>query len=161
MKFDKWWMDDDERGGQTATAELPQVPDGEHVAKITKAIFKDLAFKKCDQNEDGTSLVIELEVTGHRPIEAIVPAHFRGMVEAVCRAASVGLPKRGDDWDQSCLVGQFCRISTVQGIGKTGREYVRIDKWIPGRAPLPEAITKAPPRQKTKRDETPEDDIPF
>lgn len=160
MNFDRWWMEESETS--IATDELPLVPDGEHVAKVVKAKFKDLAFKKSDQNEHGTSLVVELEVTGYRPVEAIVPAHFRGMVEAVCRAASVATPKKGEDWDESCLVDQFVRIATLQGVGKTGREYVRIEKWIPGRQPLPEAITKAPPRAKpAKKDKTPDDDIPF
>ena len=152
----------DESETPVATDELPLVPDGEHVAKVVKAKFKDLSFKKSEQNEHGTSLVVELEVTGYRPVEAIIPAHFRGMVEAVCRAASVPTPKKGENWDESCLVDQFVRISTVQGVGKTGREYVRIDKWIPGRDPLPEAITKAPKRAKpAKAHEPPEDDIPF
>ena len=160
MNFDRWWMDDNETA--VATDELPLVPDGEHVAKVVKAKFKDLAFKKSEQNVDGTSLVIDLEVTGYRPIEAIVPAHFRGMVEAVCRAASVHTPKKGENWDEQCLVGQYLRISTLQGVGKTGREYIRIASWIAGREPLPEAITKAPPRAKAaKKDQTPDDDIPF
>lgn len=160
MKFDRWWVEEED--DFAPAADLPQVPDGEHVAAIKKAVFKDLAFKRTEQNVDGTSLVVELEVTGYRPLEAIIPANFRGMVESVCRAASVASPKRGEDWDEKCLVGKFCRISTVQGVGKTGREYVRIATWIPGRAPLPEAITKAPPRAKaSKLPQTPDDDIPF
>lgn len=159
MNFDRWWMDED--GNGTATEDLAMVPDGEHVAKIAKAAFKDLSFKKNDQNEHGTSLVVVLEVTGYRPLEAIIPAHFRGMVEAVCRAASVATPKPGEDWDESCLVGQFCRISTVQGVGKTGREYVRIDKWIQGREPLPEAVAKAPRAKPSKPVSADPDDIPF
>lgn len=160
MKFDRWWVEQEDEFAPAG--DLPQVPDGEHVAAITKAVFKDLAFKKTEQNVDGTSLVLELQVTGYRPLEAIIPAHFRGMVEAVCRAASVATPKKGEDWDESCLVEQYVRISTLQGVGKTGREYVRIEKWIPGRQPLPEAITKSPPRAKpAKKDQTPDDDIPF
>jgi hypothetical protein len=159
MNFDRWWPQDDDG---TATADAPFVPDGEHVAKIVGVEWKDLKFKVEDRNPDGTCLVVKLEVTGFQRIEDLVPVHWRGKIEAVCRAASQPVPVRGEEWDEKTLVGQFVRISTVQGVAKSGREYVRIDTWIPGREPVPEAIRKAPKRAATKaRPEGGEDDIPF
>lgn len=161
MNFDRWWETSDNTGTVAAT-ELGMVPDGEHVARISKAVFKDLKFKISDQNEHGTSLVVELEVKGYAPLEAIIPAQFRGMIEAVCRAASVPTPKPPEDWDEKTLIDQWCRVQTLQGVGKSGREYVRIDRWLPGREPLPESIAKAPKRAKpAKPQSNDEDDIPF
>lgn len=161
MKFEKWWdIEPAESGVQTA--DLPLVPDGEHVAKFVKAEIKDLKFKVTEKNPDGTCLVVELEVTGYKRVEAIADVTWRGMIEAICRSASQPVPRPEDDWDPKTLVGQFCRIECVQGVGKTGREYVRVQKFHPGREPLPEEIRKAPKRAATKaRPEGGEDDIPF
>lgn len=159
MKFEQWWEFNGEAA--TQTADLPLVPDGNHVAKIVNAQWKDLTFKADDRNPDGTSLVVKLEVTGHAQIEAIAPVTWRGMIEAICRSASQPLPKLDEDWDCRTLKGQYCRISTVQGVSKNGREYVRVERWHEGREPLPEAIRKTPPRSKAAKPELPDDDIPF
>ena len=162
MKFERWWEIGEESGGGAVAADLPLVPDGEHVAKVVKSEFRDLKFKKSDRNEDGTCLCLELEVTGYKRVEVLCDVTWRGKIEAIVRAASQHVPKPEDDWDAQVLVGQYVRIETVQGVGATGREYVKVTRFIAGRDPLPEAIAKAPPRAKAKKGQGgDEDDIPF
>ena len=165
MKFDQWWDFDGEGAAYPkSTAEpLSPVPDGTHVGKVTKVEVKDLKFKSCDANPDGTSFVIAVEVSGHQPLEAILPVHWRGLVEAACRSASVPVPVKGEDWDPKCLVGQYVTVETVQGVGKSGREYVRIERWKPGKEPLPEKVAKQPKAKPPAKPvvEAELDDIPF
>lgn len=162
-KFGEWWNVDGDDGSAPAV-DLPWCPDGENVAKITKAEMKDLKFKQEDRNPTGRSLVVTLEVTGFRPVEAIASVTWRGLIEAICRSASVHVPDPNEEWDEQQLVGQFCRVETVQGVSAKGREYVRVEKWIAGRDPLPKAIAKAPPRARAaaaKPTSSDPDDIPF
>ena len=133
VRFADWWTEDaDEPVGQ-----LPLPQDGTHVGTIAKAVTKDLKFKVSDRNPTGTSLVVTVNVPRHQAVEAIIPLQFRGLIEAVCRAARVRPPNPAEPWNVEDLVGQTVAIETVFGIGKTGREYVRIDKWHEAAAPLP------------------------
>jgi hypothetical protein len=163
INFDQWW-DEDER--PAPSGDLTMCPDGRHTGEITKALFKDLKFKVSDQNRSGTSLVLEVAIPGHYPVEAIIPAQYRGLIEAVCRAARVDAPVRGEDWDETQLVDQVVAIDTVLGVGKTGKEFIRIDKWHPGPPTVPKAVKATPARTPAAKvaaagQEGVADDIPF
>ncbi len=164
MRFDEWWSED----GQAAApaSDLPLVPDGTHTGEITKVQWKDLKFKVSDTNKSGTSLVVEVTIAGYRPVEAIVPAQYRGLIEAICRAARQPVPVRGEDWDCDVLDGKAVTVDTVLGVGKTGREFIRIDNWHRGPDPLPAAIKSTPKRTPAAKVEAvgqggASDDIPF
>lgn len=145
MRFDEFWTDDPSIDPKPK-ADLPLLPDGEHAGEIVTAKVKDLKFKIKPDNQRGTSLVLEVEVTGYQVVEAIIPVTLRWLVESVCRSASINIPVRGEDWDPEQLVGRQVRIDTVYGITGAGKEYVRVEKWIKGPAPLPAAVaTKSPP----------------
>lgn len=161
MKFGDWWSEEDEA---EPVGQLPLCQDGRHTGTIKAAEIKDLKFKVSDRNPSGTSLVVKVDVPKHQAVEAIVPVQFRGLIEAVCRAARVPTPDPNEHWDVTQLVGQVVVIETVFGIGKTGREYVRVDKWHAGPDPLPAA--KAPARTPAAKVAAAgqggsSDDIPF
>lgn len=163
MNFDQWWNDEDE---PAPAGDLTMCPDGRHTGEISEAYIKDLKFKVSERNPAGTSLVVKVAIPGHYPVESIVPVQFRGLVEAICRAARVEPPAKGEDWDEGQLVGQVVAIETVLGVGKTGKEFVRVDKWHPAAAPLPKAIKATPARTPAAKVEAARqggspDDIPF
>jgi hypothetical protein len=163
INFDQWWNEDER---PAPAGNLTMCPDGRHTGEITKALFKDLKFKVSDQNPTGTSLVLEVQIPGHYPVEAIIPAQYRGLIEAVCRAARVDTPAKGEDWDETQLVDQVVAIETVLGVGKTGKEFIRIDRWHPAAAPLPKALKATPARTPAAKVEAAAqggvpDDIPF
>jgi hypothetical protein len=170
VRFDELWTDDPTIDPKPTGDDLPMCPDGEHAGEITKAKRKDLKFMVKPDNPRGTSLVLEVEVSNYRPVEAIVPAQMRWLIESVCRAASVNIPVRGEEWDEEQLVGRQVRIDTVYGLAKSGREYVRVEKWLKGPDPLPEpkpaAIKATPKRTPAAKVEAAgqggePDDIPF
>jgi len=163
MRFDDYWGDEFD-GAAVPASELPLAPDGRHTGEIIKAEFKDLKFKISDSNPTGASLVVKIDIPKAQPVEAIVPCHFRGLTEAVCRAAGVHPPQKGEDWSERQLVGRMVTIDTVHGVGKTGKEYVRIDKWHAGPAPLPAEVAKRAPARTPAAKVTAGldgDDIPF
>lgn len=152
MKFDRWWDSETSGHDQGGVAELTMCPNGKNAGEITKVDVKDKKFKQTMKNPDGTCLVLIVSVPGCQPVEALVPVDWRGMVEAVCRAAAITPPNGADDWDERQLVGRQVVIETVQGIGKNGREYVGIEKWHRGPDPLPEEIKKrSPARSQTAK----------
>jgi len=168
MRFDAYWDDDDFAEEAPRGPDLPLCPDGCHTGEVIKAEVKDLKFKVSERNSQGTSIVLKIEIPKAQPVEAIVPCHFRGMVERVCRAASVAAPVKGEDWQVNTLLGRTVTIETVQGVGKTGKEYVRIEKWFEGPAPLPAAVANraAPARSQVQKaaqafTEGQDDSIPF
>lgn len=167
MRFDEFWSDDTTTTAATESADLPLIPDGRHVGEIKVARFKAVEWKKSPANPAGMCLTLCVDVAGHQAVWADCPVQFRGLIESVCRAASVHPPAKGEDFDESVLKGCMVAIETVQGIGKSGRQYVRIDKWHPGPGALPKAIT-AKPAAKSPKGEKPNavnteafDDIPF
>ena len=168
MNFDEFWKDDGDQT-TTSTGDLPMLPDGEHAGEIVQAKAKDLKFMVKPENPRGTSLVLEVEVAGYRPLEAIIPAQMRWLIESVCRSASVHIPYKGEDWDPEQLVGRQVRVETVYGIAKSGKEYVRVEKWIAGPDPLPATVAApAKPAARTPAAQVEaagqggaSDDIPF
>lgn len=161
MNFDDWWSDDEP---EAPVGDLTMCPNGRHTGTITEAYFKDLAFKASERNAKGKSLVVKVSVPGHYPVESITPVQFRGYIEAICRAARVAPPAKGEDWDERQLVGQVVAIETTLGVGKTGKEFIRIEKWHAAPAPLPKATTpKRTPAAKVEAagQGGSGDDIPF
>jgi hypothetical protein len=150
MKFDDWGWFNDDNGQAAESAEKPMAPDGRHVCEIVKAVVRDVKFKVSDDNPNGTSLCVDVAVPNCQVVEAIIPLQMRGLVEAVCRSASVPLPQRGEDWSAKQLEGRTVSIDTIQGIGKSGRQYVRIEKWHKGTDPLPEAVKARAPAARTQ-----------
>jgi hypothetical protein len=162
VRFDAWWSEDEPEPTETQ----PMLPDGRHVGMIEKAVIKDLKFKVSESNKNGTSLVVTVKVAKYQPAEAIIPLQFRGLLEAVCRAARIHPPDPREAWSCKELVGQTVGIETIYGIGKTGREYVRIDRWSAGPDPLPKEVERRPARTPAQKVEAAgqggqPDDIPF
>jgi hypothetical protein len=161
MKYDDFW--DDDQGGETAAAtEEQMVPDGIHSATVKKVDYREVEWKKHEKNPSGLCLTLMLEVNGYQPVWADIPNHWRGLTEAVCAAAGIHPPAKGEDWDETQLQGQPVMIQTVQYVSKAGRQRVRIEKWLPGPKPLPKSAAKKPAKKTTNPviDEAP-DDIPF
>jgi len=160
MRFDDVWGD--ESGPE------PIVPNGTHSAEILEAKERTFKFFQEDKNPSGAGLYVVLSVPGFASIETKTPSHFRGKIEAICRAARVALPTPGEDWDERCLVGRIVRVETEQDARKDGSQYVKVNKWHPGPDPLPAAVAKAPPPARTQAAKVEaagqkgaDDDIPF
>lgn len=160
MNFDQWWADDE---GQVA--DKPPLTPGGHNGQIVRVKTKPLSFMVDDKNPDGTSLVLGVDVTGYQELEVIVPAHWRALLTAICRAARVAPPQRGEDWDEQQLVGQYVAIECEATTSKSGREYTRVAKWLPQAAPPPANSKAAAPRvqpdRRAKVKAADPDDIPF
>lgn len=169
MRFDDYWAEDDaprDSGGEKA-----MVPEGRHTGEIIDAKSKSLPFLKNDKNPDGRGIVVTVAIPTFAPIEAIIPANFRGKVEALCRAAGVPLPARGQEWSEECLVGRTVTVETVLAVSKAGRDYVRVDRWHDSPSqPLPDSKPVAKPvarsqsakaHQAFTANTSAPDDIPF
>jgi hypothetical protein len=58
-------------------------------------------------------------------------------------------------------------METVHGVGKTGKDYIRVERWKPGPKPLPAEVRNTPPRTPAKKADAivkangGDDDIPF
>ena len=155
---------DDFEGGEdeTAAAELRVCQDGQHQATIVWAGIQQKEWAKNETaNPSGKVLTVKIDIgKGIAPVWDSIPAHRRGVVAAVCIAARVDLPK--GEWSEACLVGQLVTIETVLAVAKSGREYVRIAKWLPGQAPLPAATARTQPAKlMAQLRATGSDDIPF
>jgi len=136
MQFD-WPTDEDFRPEQPSTSadekDRPMVADGRHTATIRWAGEQAQEWAKHDDNPTGKVLTIKLDFGPQwRPVWESVRAHWRGAIEAVCRCAGVAAPVSGTPWSESELVGRHVVVDTVQAIAKSGREYVRIEKWHVG-----------------------------
>lgn len=141
MRFDDIWPDDD--AFASSDGALPMVPAGRHSGTIVDAKWKRVTWNVSDANKDGLSLVLTVSVRNHQPVEAIIPAHFRGKLEAICKSAGVTAPVRGVDWHEQTLMDRPVVIETVQAVSKSGREYVRVEKWHA--SPINPAVAKAKP----------------
>lgn len=165
MRFDEFWKG--QAAPTAAKAEnLPHVPDGTHVGEIKYVDWREKERAKAPDNPKGVVLLVLVEVAGYAPVWVDVPAHYRGTIEAVCRSASIDPPDPSADWDCRALKGRTVTIETVHGIGKSGADYVRVEKWKAGPAPLPAEVRNAPPRSPAKKADAAAkavapDDIPF
>lgn len=158
MRFADYWPEDDAPAG---TTDLPLCPDGTHTGEIIQAKAKRLEFMKREGNADGACIVIVVDVPRSQPVETIIPATFRGKIEAVARAAGVPVPRRVDDWDEQQLVGRMVTIETVLAVSKNGKDYVRVEKWLPSPS---QKIAPSKPAAAPARRPAPQpagDDFPF
>lgn len=170
MNFDNWWdwdMDPREGGGQQQHTQ--KLPDGRHTGDIIKAEVRDLKFKQTDTNPTGTCLVVTWSKDGFYPVESIAPLNWRGLIEAICRAANVAAPQRGEDWDEASLVGRTATIDVELVVAPSGKEYSRVTKWhaSPQKALPAEPKKRAPARTPAAKahadfkEHADADDIPF
>lgn len=171
MNFDQWWdFDAEPRDGGQQYDHTQKVPTGTHTGDIVKAEIKDLKFKVADDNPDGTCLVVQWSKQGYYPVESIASIRWRGLIEAICRAAGVVPPQRGEDWDVSSLVGRVATIDVENAVSTKGKEYQRVTKWhaspqkpLPA-APQPKQAAKRTPAAKAHaefQEHADADDIPF
>ena len=155
MRFDDW-------GGESGPE--PIVPNGTHSAEILEAKERTFKFFQEDKNPSGAGLLVVLSVPGFASIETKTPSHYRGKIEAICRAARVALPTPGEDWDERSLVGRMVMIETTQDTRKDGSQYVKVLKWHAGADPLPASKPAArTPAAKVEAagQKGADDDIPF
>lgn len=143
---------------------LPLLQDGTHIGTIEWAGYQDKTWAKSDRNQTGSCLTVKISFPGHREVWESIPRNQAARVQALCSAARVDPPKRGEPWDHTALKGAIVSVQTVLGISKAGNEYVRIEKFHPGPKTLPEEVRKAPPRKpaaSTPAWEKDSNDIPF
>ena len=165
IEFDEWWADGDEGGQKDANADLPWPNDGEHPGEIVRV--RDETFEFMERHgAGGRCLAVDVKIKKARRLEALVSVTWRGKISEICRAARVHPPVKGEPWDEQQLVGRQVIVETVLGIAKSGREYCRIERWVPMSDPLPKVETRpAPPAAVTAATRKPaqavEDDIPF
>jgi hypothetical protein len=164
MNFDQWWTWDEEPGAAVDHGHTQKLPDGRHTGDIVKAVIEDRKYRVSDTNPSGTCLVVTWEKTGFYPVESTAPLNWRGLIEAICRAAGVTPPRKGEDWDERSLIGKVATIEVLNVTAPSGKEYQRVTKWHAGPAALPEEIKRRPsPRTQAQKvtQELAADDIPF
>ncbi len=161
MNFDSYWGDEDD------AMDKPLAAEGRHTGEIVDVKEKRLEFMKSEANRDGASLVVTVSIPKAQRIEAMIPANYRGKIEALARAAGVAPPVRGEDWDTEQLVGRAVTVETVQAVSKKGTTYVRIEKWLASPS-QPFLEKKAPARSQSakahrefKANTAAADDVPF
>ena len=160
MRFDEGWDDD----GRDDGAPLPMLPEGTHTGEIVDAKGKRLKFMERDSNPSGDTLELTVDIRGYRPLGCLIPATFRGLVEAVARSAGVPIPVRGEEWNEKQLIGRTVTVDTVQVVSAKGKQYARVEKWHESPSkPLPPERKPAArtPLQKADAAAASNDDIPF
>jgi hypothetical protein len=171
VNMDQWWNWDDDPSSGGDNSHTQKLPDGRHTGDIVKATISDVKYMVNDDNPSGRCLVVTWSRDGYYPVKADVPLNWRGLIEAICKAAGVACPQRGQDWNEECLVGRVATIDVVTKVAASGKEYQRITRWHPSpQNPLPPArpaAKRAPartPAAKAHADFTEHadgDDIPF
>lgn len=158
------WAEDDDFPPQ-ASAELPVLQDGTHTACINYVAIKQESWAESSLNPHGNTVLLGLDVAGHKRVWTNVAADARAKLQALCRSARVPSPAKGEDWDEQSLKGCYVNIDTVVKVGRNGRDFVRVERFV---VPPVDAPTKAPqpvaPRQTLAAKvvpNLPEDDIPF
>lgn len=165
VRFDEYW-DDEQADGDTPAGDWPWPNDGRHTGEIVRV--RDDSFSWMERHgAGGRALAIDVQIPKAKRVETVVSVLWRGKIAEICRAARVAPPARGEDWDEKQLVGRQVVVETVLGIAKSGREYCRVDKWIPVAEPA-KVETAAAPQSKPATKRSPpaavkagSDDIPF
>ena len=160
MRFDEFWEDTPETDGSP----LPLLPEGTHTGEIKWSEVKPLAFKASDKNPKGLSLIVKVAVSGYEPFEVIIPVQMRGLVGAVCKAARVEVPVKGQEWEEKQLKGKTVSFEATHYVAKNEVTYVNVTKWIEGPKGVPPK--KVPARTPAAKVAAvgqggTEDDIPF
>lgn len=160
LTFDSW-ATDESQGDKPAQADLPMLPDGRHAGEINYVAIKTAKWCENQLNAEGTYILLGIDVPGYKRVWESVPVDRRAKIEAVCRSAGVAKPTPPDPWDEEQLKGQWVSIETVVGIAKSGKEYVRVERFHGDKKPLPPEQPKAKrPAKEPVEDQFP-DDIPF
>lgn len=171
MIFDEWW-DFDADSARCDNTHTQKLQDGRHTGDITAAAIANSKYQVSDANPNGTCLVVTWSKPGFYPVEAKAPVHWRGMIEAICRAAGVAPPRKGEDWDERSLVGRVATVDIETKESKAGNEYQRITRWHASATkslpPAPSEPAKRPPKRTPTakahaefQERAGEDDIPF
>jgi hypothetical protein len=160
LTFDSW-ATDESNGEKPAQADLPMLTDGRHAGEINYVAIKTAKWCENQLNAEGTFILLGIDVPGYKRVWESVPVDRRAKIEAVCRSAGVAKPTPPDPWDEEQLKGQWVSIETVVGIAKSGKEYVRVERFHGDKKPLPTEQPKAKrPAKEPVEDQFP-DDIPF
>lgn len=160
--FDQCW-DWDEEGRPIGV--------GTHTGDVVEATFehvdKPYAIDAA-RNPTGECLVVTWSKEGYYPIKVRVPKHWRGKVEAICRACGVACPQRGVPWSESVLVGRVATVDVENTVDNQGREYQRVTKWhaspqkaLPAEPKKRPARTPAAKAHSDFKEHADADDIPF
>jgi len=110
------------------------LPAGTRMATIQSAqetCNSSAAKRFGDANPEGVHLSIRLaaEANGKRYfVDTDAPAHWRGLIEAICDAAGVDRPIRDEDWDCGELVGRRVLITTDIYTGRDG-DKAQVKRW--------------------------------
>jgi hypothetical protein len=170
VDFDEWWDWDGDQG-VAGDSHTQKIPTGTHTGDVIEAFTKDLKYRATDKNPSGRCLVIKWSKQGFLPVEASAPIDWRGLIEAICAAAGLPSPQRGQPWDPSLLVGRVVTVDIDTVISAKGNEYQRVTKWHPSpQKPLPPArpaAKRAPARTPAAKahaeftEHADGDDIPF
>lgn len=162
IRFDEYWFD--EETASSARPDRQLCPDGTHAGRITQVVVDNRDWAKGDANEHGACLVLTIDVgPDYRPLTDTLPCHWRSKVSAVCDAAGVPAPVKGEDWDETQLEGCVVTVDTQVSESKAGREFVKVVRWSAGRTE-PRSTTRAKPaRTQAARfmEEISDGDIPF
>jgi hypothetical protein len=170
VNFDQWWdFDDDGSRPAVDHGHTQKIPNGRHTGDIVSAEIKDFKFKVTDTNPTGTCLVVTWSKTGFYPVESICPLNWRGLIEAICRAAGVAPPQRGEDWDEKALVGRVATVDVENVVAPSGKEYQRVTKWHAGASkqlpaePVKRAAARTPAAKAHAdfKEHSDADDVPF
>lgn len=171
--FDECWdWDEEARTGGESHGHTQKIPAGTHTGDVIEAFFEDsdkpFAIDEA-KNPNGTCLVVTWSKPGFYPVKARVPKHWRGKIEAICRACAVACPQRGVAWSEESLVGRVATVTVEYKVDAQGKEWDRITNWHPSPSkPQPAAPAKRPPARtpaaKAHQEFTAKadaDDIPF
>ncbi len=140
MRFDEW-PDDSVAGVDHGHTQM--LPAGTHTGEITYAQEETAPYMVSDDNQAGRCLVVKFGKQGFYEVKVTISVTWRGKIEAVCRAAGVAPPKRGDDWDERTLIGRTVTVDVEYKQNQNGKEYARVTRW--------HASTQKPAEAKPKR----------
>jgi hypothetical protein len=163
--FEVLWDDEE---AEIEVPDYPLVAEGTHVMQIMRAeIAPGRGPKSADpqKNPKGLCLKIALELKGHKWVWADTPLHWRGLVEAVHRAARLQLPRAPQEIDPSAFLEQMVTVEIGHYVGRNG-DGAKVVKWKEGLPPPPAPLTETEKKSRQTAaqknlEEFPQDDIPF
>lgn len=165
--FEVLWDDEE---AETEVPEYPLVAEGTHVMQIMRAeIAPGRGPKSADpeKNPKGLCLKFALELKKHKWVWADTPLHWRGLVEAVHRAARLQIPRAPQEIDPSAFLDQMVTVEIGHYVGRNG-DGAKVIRWKEAPPPLPpqteEQRRQRPPtktQQVDKQTQAQTDDIPF
>lgn len=162
--FEVLWDDED---AVETEIEYPLLAEGNHTLQIKRAeIAAGRGPKSADpaKNPKGLCLKLALEKAKHKWVWADIPLHWRGLVEAVHRAARQPLPTKPADIRPENFIDQFCNVEIGHYVGRNGDGH-KVVRWMENNPPPPPALTEGEKKSRTAAakltEQYPSDDIPF